>query len=155
MQATKRRSQLLRIATKLFARRGFHATTTRQIAHIAHGNEAILFQHFTTKENLYKTALAAKLDKCDAALQTIRNNAALRGADLSTLASLVSDLLKLHQADSTLLPLLMFSLLEHDELALALLEKMKVCIEQSANLNINVQPERTSNSLHHQPISAT
>ncbi len=155
MRATKRRSQLLRIATKLFARRGFHATTTRQIAQCAHCNEAILFQHFTTKENLYKAALAAKLDKGKEALQTVLDNAALRGDDLNILASLVSDLFKLHQADSTLLPLLMFGLLERDELTLALLQKLRACIEQSAGLNIRVEPERTQAVITSQTVNAS
>lgn len=143
MQATKRRRQLLRIATRLFARRGFHATTTKLIAFHARCNEAILFQHFATKENLYKAALAVKLDKGNEVLQTVLDNAALRGDDLNILESLMSDLFKLHKADSTLLPLLMFGLLERDELTLALLQKLKARIEQSAGLHIRVEPERT------------
>lgn len=150
MRATKRRQQFLRVATKLFARRGFHATTTKLIALSARCNEATLFQHFTTKENLYKAVLAAKLDECDEALQRVVDNAVLRGDDINSIASLLSDLLALHRTDSALLPLLMFSLLEHDEYAIELLQKMKSRIEQSANLNIRVEPEitQTASSSH-------
>lgn len=141
MQATKRRDQLIRIATKLFARHGFHATTTKLIALYARCNEAILFQHFNTKQNLYKAALAAKLDKADEALQTVLDSAASRGDDLSIFATLISDLCKLHRTDPTLLPLLMFSLLAHDELTLALFQKLRVRIEQSASLNSQGEQE--------------
>ena len=86
--------------------------------------------------------LAAKLDEGDAALQSVLDNAVLRGDDMGVIASLVSDLLALHQTDSALLPLLMFSLLEHDEHAIELLQKMKSRIEQSANLHTRVEQER-------------
>jgi len=36
----------------LFARQGFKATTTRQIAQQARINEAIIFRHFPHKEDL-------------------------------------------------------------------------------------------------------
>lgn len=147
MQATKRRRQLIRIATKLFARRGFHATTTRLIALGARCNEAVLFQHFPTKENLYKAALAEKLDKGNGALQTVLDNAALRGDDLSILASLAFDLFALHRTDRTLLPLLMFSLLEHDEHTMVLLQKMKTRIEQCTSLSVELMPEELDSSV--------
>lgn len=145
MRAKKRRQQLIRIATRLFARRGFHATTTKLIAFHARCNEALLFQYFTTKENLYKAVLAAKFDKGDEALQRVLDNAVLRGGDLQIIASLVNDLLALHRTDSALLPLLLFSLLEHDEHAIELLQKMKSRIEQ--NMNPSVEFTRTKLAL--------
>ncbi len=48
-----RRQQILEVATELFARQGFSGTTTRQIARQAGINEAIIFRHFPTKEELY------------------------------------------------------------------------------------------------------
>jgi len=49
---TERRKQIIRVATELFARQGFKATTTRQIAQQARINEAIIFRHFPHKEDL-------------------------------------------------------------------------------------------------------
>ena len=40
-------------AKELFARQGFEGTTTRQIAERARVNEAIIFRHFPSKEDLY------------------------------------------------------------------------------------------------------
>src|ERR1700741_1155378 len=52
-----RRQQIVDVATRLFARQGYEGTTTRQIAEAAEGNEAIIFRHFSTQENLYWAVL--------------------------------------------------------------------------------------------------
>ncbi|MGZ4822012.1 MAG: TetR/AcrR family transcriptional regulator, partial [Terriglobales bacterium] len=51
--AEERRQQILDLATELFARQGYQGTTTRQIAQQVRVNEAIIFRHFATKEELY------------------------------------------------------------------------------------------------------
>jgi AcrR family transcriptional regulator len=48
-----RRRQILTAATRLFSRQGFDGTPTREIARLAGVNEAIIFRHFTSKEELY------------------------------------------------------------------------------------------------------
>lgn len=53
MSAEDRRSQVLDAAMDLFARQGYRGTTTRQIADHAGVNEAIIFRHFASKEELY------------------------------------------------------------------------------------------------------
>jgi len=55
--AEKRREQLLKIAVRLFSERGFEGTTTKSIAAAAGVSEGIIFQHFATKEELYKNIL--------------------------------------------------------------------------------------------------
>ncbi len=84
------------------------------MAYSAGCNEALIFQHFASKEKLYQAAMAATVDKGDEALRKVLENAVLRGDDLSILVSLARDLLRLHQTDRTLLPLLLFGLLEGD-----------------------------------------
>jgi AcrR family transcriptional regulator len=49
---TERRKQIIRVARELFARQGFKAATTRQIAQQARINEAIIFRHFPHEEDL-------------------------------------------------------------------------------------------------------
>jgi TetR/AcrR family transcriptional regulator len=49
----ERRNQLLGIAVKLFSQRGFEGTTTKSIAAAAGVSEAVIFQHFKNKEDLY------------------------------------------------------------------------------------------------------
>ena len=55
--AADRRQQILQAAMGLFARRGFNGTTTREIARRARVNEAIIFRHFPSKEDLYLMTL--------------------------------------------------------------------------------------------------
>jgi AcrR family transcriptional regulator len=51
------RSLILAAARDLFARRGYQATTTRDIATEAGVNEAMIYRHFGTKSNLFETAV--------------------------------------------------------------------------------------------------
>lgn len=51
VNATKMR--LLQAAQELFARKGFHATSTREITRRAKANAASLYFHWRTKESLY------------------------------------------------------------------------------------------------------
>ena len=52
LSAQDRRQQIMTIAVGLFARKGYQGTTTREIAEGAGVNEALLFRHFPSKENL-------------------------------------------------------------------------------------------------------
>ncbi len=111
--AEERRQQILELATELFARQGFQGTTTRQIAQQAHVNEAIIFRHFPTKEDLYwavienqiqfvagRAHLAAKLDS--------------GGTDREILTGIAEELLS---RDVTLSRLLLYTALENHELS--------------------------------------
>ena len=111
--AEGRRQQILEVATDLFARQGFNGTTTRQIAQRAAVNEAIIFRHFPTKEELYWAVIEhqislrsgrAKLEQC------------LSGdADpYEIMVSVAEDILN---RDTTLIRLLLFTALEKHELS--------------------------------------
>jgi len=60
MTAEDRRLQIIRAAIGVFARHGFQGSTTRQIAEAAQVSEAIIFRHFTTKQDLYAAILDFK-----------------------------------------------------------------------------------------------
>jgi len=47
------KERLLQVAQELFAQKGFHATSTREITRRANTNVASLYFHWHTKENLY------------------------------------------------------------------------------------------------------
>lgn len=53
LSGADRRQQILQVAEKLFARQGYNGATTREISTMAKVNEAIIFRHFPTKEDLY------------------------------------------------------------------------------------------------------
>src|SRR5438132_8543304 len=53
LKAPQRREQLISVATKLFAERGYEATTTAAIAEAAGVTEPILYRHFDSKQELF------------------------------------------------------------------------------------------------------
>lgn len=53
LKAPQRREQLIEVATRLFARSGYEATTTAAIAHAAGVTEPILYRHFKSKQDLF------------------------------------------------------------------------------------------------------
>ncbi|MBY0515756.1 MAG: TetR/AcrR family transcriptional regulator [Bacteriovoracaceae bacterium] len=53
LKATERREQILEIASGLFAERGFHGVTTRELASRLKITEPILYRHFSSKEDLW------------------------------------------------------------------------------------------------------
>ena len=53
LKAAQRREQLIDVATKLFAKTGYEATTTAAIADAAGVTEPILYRHFKSKQELF------------------------------------------------------------------------------------------------------
>jgi len=60
--AGNREDQLLDIARRLFANRGFHATSLRDIAEEAQISKAALYYHFPNKDELYERVVIQSLD---------------------------------------------------------------------------------------------
>jgi len=55
------RARVLKAATSLFAAKGFHETSTREVARKARVNEITIFRHFKNKQELYLQVLESKL----------------------------------------------------------------------------------------------
>lgn len=53
LKAPQRREQLIEVATRLFAKSGYEATTTAAIAEAAGVTEPILYRHFDSKQELF------------------------------------------------------------------------------------------------------
>jgi AcrR family transcriptional regulator len=53
LSGDERRQAIIRAVRKVFADKGFHGTTTRELADAAGVSEALLFKHFPNKEALY------------------------------------------------------------------------------------------------------
>src|SRR5215831_7565828 len=49
----ERRVAIINAVRRVFAEKGFHGTTTRELAEAAGVSEALLFKHFPDKESLY------------------------------------------------------------------------------------------------------
>ena len=58
LSGEERREQIIDIALRLFAEKGFNGTRTREIASAAGISETLIFQHFKTKKDLYQAALS-------------------------------------------------------------------------------------------------
>lgn len=56
-------ARIVHAAVQLFSHKGYSATRTREIARLACVNEASLFHHFTTKEDLFWAAIRSCLDR--------------------------------------------------------------------------------------------
>jgi AcrR family transcriptional regulator len=53
LSAEERREAIIKAVRCVFAEKGFHGTTTRELAEAAGVSEALLFKHFPTKEALF------------------------------------------------------------------------------------------------------
>jgi AcrR family transcriptional regulator len=58
LSAEERRHQILLKASEIFAEHGLDGTRTRDLAKACGINESLLYKHFSSKENLYKEAMA-------------------------------------------------------------------------------------------------
>ena len=57
LSSEERRIAIIKAVRRLFADKGFHGTTTRELAEAAGVSEALLFKHFPNKEALYSAML--------------------------------------------------------------------------------------------------
>lgn len=111
-----RRQQIIQVAMELFARQGFEGTTTRQIAERAHVNEALIFRHFSRKEDLYWAVIEAKCH-CDEGRKRLEEPAGAKGSALEFFTGIADEILQRNTDDITLSRLLLYSALERHQLS--------------------------------------
>jgi TetR/AcrR family transcriptional regulator len=116
LSLAERRRQLIDVARRVFAERGFRGATTRQIAAAAGVTEALIFQHFPDKDSLYAAILdqqaSAANDEWLAALEACDSE-----DDAAVIRMLYSGLIAQHDRDPDLLRLMVFSALEDHPLS--------------------------------------
>lgn len=126
MSGEERRAQIVRVATRLFAERGFRGTTTREIAQAAGVSEAMIFRHFATKQDLYRTIIDAKAcsagsaqacGQFDAKTGMVAFATSVEGAadERRFFMDLARHFLECHEQDVEFLRLLLYSALEGRE----------------------------------------
>ena len=121
LPAKTRRQQIMTAAARLFSRRGFDGTTTRDIAQSAGVNEAIIFRHFASKDELYWAAVSEQIGKRGYPGRLYRRLASSR-TPKQTLSHAAEALLQQSEEDVELTRLLLFSALRNRELAAELLQ---------------------------------
>ena len=115
MSGPDRRGQIVKVATRLFASKGFKGTTTREIAAKALISEAVIFRHFSRKQDLYTAIIDARCNDKQGESILYGKLKGLKGREVfSTVAAyLISE----HQKDSAFLRLLTYSALEGHDLS--------------------------------------
>lgn len=114
--AGDRRQQIMEVAKGLFARQGFDGTTTRQIAERAAVNEALIFRHFPTKEDLY-WAIIDHQCQIKGGQRALEMRLQSPAGDREIFAAIAEDILRRRAKDSSLTRLLLFSALENHRLS--------------------------------------
>lgn len=116
LSAHDRRQQIMTVAVGLFARKGYQGTTTREIADEAGVNEALLFRHFPSKENLYWTIIE---EQCSARGRRQRIHEILKSSDgdFQIFSRVASEFLARTPHDSQMTRLLWFTALENHTLS--------------------------------------
>jgi AcrR family transcriptional regulator len=78
LRAAERRSQLLGVARRLFARDGYRGASMESIAEAAGVTKPVLYQHFSSKRALYSALLASELgrltEELEAAFSQVEDN---------------------------------------------------------------------------------
>ena len=116
LAASDRKKQIIDTAMKLFSEQGFDGTSTREIAKAAGINEAIIFRHFKTKEDLYWAVLADRIER-RGRNRRIRE-AIESGEDLREVLISIAEILLDRTADDTAVTrLLFYSALRNRELS--------------------------------------
>ncbi len=114
--AQDRKQQILDVASRLFARKGFQGTTTREIAAGARVNEALLFRHFPSKEDLYWAVIEERCTR-SRRRENLQATLDLQASDYEIFRAIAEDLLRRNQQDKDRTRLLLYSGLENHRLA--------------------------------------
>ena len=127
MTAGERREQILLVAMKLFGKRGFEGTTTKNIASAAGVSEATVFKYFKSKEDLYaaildyKACSIAENDPYEIADKYIEQK-----DDFNVFYTLALNALKKHEHDKNFIRLMMYSALEGHDLSKSFVENFVI-----------------------------
>jgi AcrR family transcriptional regulator len=116
----ERRLQLLQVAMQIFSQKGFRGTTTKEIAQAAGVNEALVFNHFANKDELYAAILESNASEIEVGnfLTELRRYAERRD-DKALFRALAAKTLEYYRENTDFLRLMLYSALEDHELAQA------------------------------------
>ena len=124
MSAADRQRQLLEVALNAFSRRGFKGTTTKEIAAAAGVAEAVIFQHFASKEALYSAVLELHLETSDEQEWIKEVSSCMeRDDDEGVFRSFIRRILNSYRCDPLINRVILFAALEGHEQGLARMHK--------------------------------
>jgi TetR/AcrR family transcriptional regulator len=119
LTAEDRKQQLIEVAIDLFSKKGFGGTTTKEIAAAAGVNEAIIFRHFATKQQLYAAILDNQINH-PRHLESFAELCVLMEGrdDQAVFGWLIGKILEIYKDDPRFERLMLFAALEGHEIAL-------------------------------------
>jgi AcrR family transcriptional regulator len=120
MTAGGRREQILRGSMKLFAKKGFRGTTTREIARHLGISEALMFKYFPSKKALYRAIIQKKTDGSEEMF--FPEEAIQAKDDRQVFRSIASYLISKNTEDPVFMRLIQYSALEGHDLARIFIE---------------------------------
>lgn len=114
LPAEQRRRKILDAAIGLFSQKGFRGTTVRDLARHAGVSEAMLYQHFPSKEALYDAILEKKVQEMRRAWDL---DWEATGDVRTVVRRMVQSFLERHMSDPAFVRIVLFSALEGHGLA--------------------------------------
>lgn len=121
MRATKRkltgeerREKIIAACMELFSRKGFAATTTRDIGRAAGISEALIYSYFKDKQDLYDAIIEEKMKEAEPLYYP--SEAVEKKDDLEVFRTIVGNFVRRLSEDDSFLRLLLFSALEGNDL---------------------------------------
>ncbi len=132
LSCEERRAAIIKAVRRVFADKGFHGTTTRELAEAAEVSEALLFKHFPNKEALYGAMMLSCSQEKDRELAERLKSLEPSASTLVLLVHrLVSHLLDGSRAgddeEAVQNRLMLRSMMEDGEFARFFLQKMASC----------------------------
>lgn len=116
MRSDERRASIVAEAVRLFAENGFRGTTTRRLAGSLKITEPVLYQHFATKEELYRAIIEEKATSTVEGRERLTELA--HGSDDRVFFAYLGEMiLEKFESDPAFMRLLLYSALERHELA--------------------------------------
>ncbi len=131
MSAEERKTAILDTAVRLFSDKGFRGTTTRELAAEVGVSEPVIYQHFATKDDLYRAIIQRTYAECQRIKDPRLEAAAAAGDDLAFFTCFAELILDWYDANRNIIRLLLFCALEHHELSKPFFEQQ---ITHSRNL---------------------
>ena len=116
LRAPDRKKQLLETAMQLFSEQGFDGTSTRAIAEAAGVNEALIFRHFRSKEELFWAVLSERVERRGRG-RRIREFLECSLSVREALIAVAETLLERTEDDAAVTRLLFYSALRNRELS--------------------------------------
>lgn len=123
MTGEERRQHLIRAAIKLFSEKGLRGTTTRELAEAGGVSEALLYQHFETKDEFYDAIIDHKMREAHPEGREEWFKAAESKDDRVVLVAVGKDILHQYEKDPAYIRLLVYSALEGHDLSSKFFER--------------------------------